>query len=557
MKNKIFLIVLPIIAVLSLITVLTARALTDSIPPSTPDNLSAEAISSAQINLSWDASSDNVGVAGYEIFRNGVQIATTTITAFSNTDLSASTTYAYVVRAYDEAGNASAFSNTVSATTLATASDVTAPSIPTDLSALVMSSAQINLSWTTSTDDVAIAGYAIFRDDTEIANTQDNDNVFSDLGLSASTTYSYKIKAYDEAGNRSDFSNIVSATTLATSTDDILPTVPANLIASAVSDSQINLNWDASSDNVGVAGYEIFRDGTKIALTNATSFYNMGLSASTTYSYTIRAYDEAGNTSADSNTVYATTWASQADTSSPTVPNNLTASTISSSEINLSWDASSDNVGVLAYSIFRDGNKIADTTNTSFSDIGLSSSTNYSYKIKAYDEAGNTSAFSNTVSATTWKNTDDTTAPDAPLKLTAHVISYQHVNLEWQAPENKNDVKGYIIFVNGLQIATTKHTHYNSIGLAPGTEYNFSVRAFDSSGNISGQSNILTITTETRKNKNENYDNKNQERQEERYEYREENHNENKSNHQEHGIKNTIQTFMSHASEKAKSHFKD
>jgi GH18 family chitinase/chitodextrinase len=91
----------------------------DTTPPSTPSNLTATAVSASQINLSWTASTDNVGVTGYRIYRRGSLIATSSTNAYSDSGLSASTSYTYTVSAYDDAGNVSTQSNAASATTLA------------------------------------------------------------------------------------------------------------------------------------------------------------------------------------------------------------------------------------------------------------------------------------------------------------------------------------------------------------------------------------------------------------------------------------------------------
>src|SRR3989442_1750072 len=93
--------------------------------------------------------------------------------------------------------------------------------------------------------------------------------------------------------------------------DTTPPSVPTNLSASVVSSSQINLSWTASTDNVGVAGYQVFRNGSQIAATSATSYADFGLSPSTTYSYTVAAYDAAGNVLAHSNVASATTAGTQ------------------------------------------------------------------------------------------------------------------------------------------------------------------------------------------------------------------------------------------------------
>src|SRR5205809_457477 len=100
----------------------------DTTPPSVPTGLTASAVSSSQINLSWTASFDNVGVSGYRVYRGGTQIATTTTTSYTNTGLSPSTTYSYTVAAVDAAGNLSAQSSAASATTPA-APDTTPPSV--------------------------------------------------------------------------------------------------------------------------------------------------------------------------------------------------------------------------------------------------------------------------------------------------------------------------------------------------------------------------------------------------------------------------------------------
>lgn len=90
---------------------------TDTTPPSTPTNIVAVVNSSSEVDLSWSASSDNVGVVGYKIYRNDTQIATTTGASFQNTGLSPATTYVYMIAAYDAAGNVSAKSSPVPAAT--------------------------------------------------------------------------------------------------------------------------------------------------------------------------------------------------------------------------------------------------------------------------------------------------------------------------------------------------------------------------------------------------------------------------------------------------------
>ena len=117
-----------------------------------------------------------------------------------------------------------------------------------------------------------------------------------------------------------NFANTIPPSSL----DTTPPSVPANLTANAVSASLIDLSWSASTDNVGVQGYRVFRNGAQIASTNSTSYGDTGLSASTTYSYAVNAYDAAGNQSAQSSTISTTTKSAN----SYTGPGNLVSGAI-------------------------------------------------------------------------------------------------------------------------------------------------------------------------------------------------------------------------------------
>jgi chitodextrinase len=161
----------------------------------------------------WNASADNVGVAGYNIYRDGSKVATSPYPVYSDTGLTSGTNYCYQVEAFDGAVNVSAKGPTtaVCATTLA-AADTTAPSAPTGLTATVASASQIDLSWTASAS-TDVAGYAIYRDTIKVATV--NGTSYSDKGLSSGTLYSYTVKALDGALNYSADSNTATATTQA------------------------------------------------------------------------------------------------------------------------------------------------------------------------------------------------------------------------------------------------------------------------------------------------------------------------------------------------------
>src|SRR6266853_1717474 len=379
----------------------------DTTPPSLPTGLTGAAAGSSGANLSWSASTDNVGVTAYILLRNGVQVATPATTSFADAGLSAATTYSYTVAARDAAGNISPDSTSVSVTT-AIAADTTPPTTPTGLTAAAAGSTGANLSWTASTDNVGVTGYIVRRNGVQVAAPSTTS--FADTGLSAATTYSYTVAARDAAGNISSNSASVSITIA----DTTPPTTPTGLTAAVAGSTGANLSWNASTDNVGVTGYIVRRNGVQVATPATTSFADAGLSAATTYSYTVAARDAAGNISPDSASVNVTI-ASAADTTPPTTPTGLTGAAAGSSGANLSWSASTDNVGVTGYIVRRNGVQVATPATTSYSDTGLSAATTYSYTVAARDAAGNISPDSTSVSITI----ADTTPPTTPIGLTA------------------------------------------------------------------------------------------------------------------------------------------
>ncbi len=187
--------------------------------------------------------------------------------------------------------------------------------------------------------------------------------------------------------------------TLPNNQDTQAPNAPNNLTATAVSQTQINLAWTASSDNTGVAGYFILRDGTLIARTANLTYQDLNLDTSKIYRYILVAYDANGNVSLQS---ASASNANFKDTTPPSPPARLIATPVSSTEIDLTWDPSTDNVGVKGYSIIRDGVFTGKTVvGTSFQDTGLNPDQTYVYTVVAFDAVFNASAQSNSATAKT------------------------------------------------------------------------------------------------------------------------------------------------------------
>jgi len=275
------------------------------------------------------------------------------------------------------------------------------PTAPTNLRVTGIGAATINLAWTDKATNES--GFKIERRTgstgtySEITTVGANVATYSSDGLAAGTNYYYRVRAYNEAGN-SAYSNSVYAKTFAAQ-------APSNLTATAVSKSQINLTWTDNSNNE--SSFKIYRKkgltGTwalvKTTTVNATYWSNTGLSYGSQYFYRVRAYNSKGY-SAYSNEANATTLY-------PVVaPANLTAVTVSSSQINLSWTDNSTNES--SFKIYRKKGatgtwalvKTTAANATSWNNTGLSSNSTYYYRLRGYNSSGY-SAYSNEVNATT------------------------------------------------------------------------------------------------------------------------------------------------------------
>ncbi|WP_199621212.1 CBM35 domain-containing protein [Paenibacillus alkalitolerans] len=302
--------------------------------PTVPANLSAAAVSSSQIDLTWDASTDSEGVDGYKVYRDGVEVGSSTTTSYSDTGIAAYTAYNYTVKAYDAAGNLSMASNTATATTLMDPSWIYEAEDAVLSGAMVVTDSSysgtgyvdyVNASgdyveWTVNASAAGTYtltfGYVNGSTSDRPLEIKVNGNVV-DSSLSFpptgdwSTISTVSVTASLNAGD-----NTVRATAIGYSGGNVdylasyteAPTAPANLSATAVSSSQIDLTWDASTDNGGVAGYKVYRDGVEVGSSTTTSYSDTGLAASTAYNYTVKAYDAEGNLSKASITATATTF---------------------------------------------------------------------------------------------------------------------------------------------------------------------------------------------------------------------------------------------------------
>ena len=373
-----------------------ANATTPQVAPGSPSGLTATAVSAAQINLSWNAATGTVnayrierktGAAGTYAKLDSVFSPTTT---YQNSGLAPATQYYYRVSACNTAG-CSAPSTENNATTLPNP-----PSAPSGLTATTASSTQINIAWTASATG-PVTRYYVERSTgggafAVIDSLTSNNTSYQNSGLSPGTQYTYQVRACNAAGC-SGYSNTASATTT-----PVIPGVPTGLAASTVSDTQINLTWNAATGFV--ESYLLERrtsapNSSQIIATlpaNTLSYSNTGLTSATQYFYRVRACNTGAGCSNPSTEVSATTSAAP--------PTNLSATPVSPNQINLAWTASTS-AGVTAYEILRNGAPIATVpSGTTFQDSGLTQNTPYTYQVRACVSA-NCSVYAGPVSATT------------------------------------------------------------------------------------------------------------------------------------------------------------
>jgi len=436
----------------------------DTIPPTAPGSLTASSKSDTGVALSWTASTDNVGVTAYEIVRGSQTIATLdgSKTAYVDTGLAPNTSYSYSVKAKDARANVSAAATTTVTTFGSSDNFLANPGFETaggDGRPANWTCEQIWYCYTDTAvkrsgnaslkvDGNTRAWFGSFQSVPAEPNQAYTLDGYVNISRNVSTTVRAKIQFLDVenklireqtfaeiTGTTNGWVNVHGTTTspanakyvranihyadldVTLNVDDFSltkapadtspPSTPTGLVSPASTDTTIELYWSASTDNYSVLGYDIFRNGTLAGSTtgaNATWFMDTSLTPGTSYTYTVKAKDGAGNVSGASNAVVATTTGSgSGDTQAPTAPTGLQSPSKTANSVTLSWTASTDNVGVTAYDVYR-GSTLAGTTNgttTTYTDSGLTAGTTYSYTVKARDAAGNASAASASVNVTT------------------------------------------------------------------------------------------------------------------------------------------------------------
>ena len=453
-------------------------ATSDSSPPTVPVNLAAAAASATQINLTWTASTDNIGVAGYQVERcantgcsNFALIGPASGPSYSDTNLSGNTTYFYRVRAYDAVDNHSGYAGPVSATTQSP--DVAPPTTSGSLTATPISPSRIDLSWPAGTDNVGVVGYRIERCQGTGCSTfaqvaTSTPAAYSDVGLTANTRYSYRVRAYDAAGNLSGYSPTASANT---------PPLPVTINSFTATPASVSigqsstLTWSTSN-------------ATSVTLDQGigpVSGTSRSVSPTATTTYTLTASNGTDTVTA---MVTVTVLNSPPTISSFTAtPTTLTAG----QGATLNWATT----GATTVSIAPGVGAVGASGTASVSPSGTTT-----YILTATNGAGSVTA------GVTVTVNPDVAAPSSPGNLAVTATSASTVSLSWSASTDNVGVVGYRIercadtgCGNFAEIATSTVTGYTDTGLSANTRYTYRVRAYDAAANQSRTATVLTNTT--------------------------------------------------------------
>jgi chitodextrinase len=270
--------------------------------------------------------------------------------------------------------------------------DFMPPAAPSGFSGQVVASPlSVALHWDPVSDPSGPVSYRLYRNNALLATVSSTD--WTDSSVAASQSYTYSVRAIDAAANLGD------AATAPVTVDVSPPAAPASLSAQWLGGpSRVELTWPAATDDLMVAAYEVSRDGTVLGTTTSTAYTDNAIAPSTTYSYSVVAIDGGGNRS-DPVSAPVTT---PDDAAPPSKPSGLTGQAKSSPRrVKLSWSPSTDDVGVTAYRVYREGVAIATVGVTNYTDTTVARRTKYRYAVSALDAVGNEGPLSSTVKVTT------------------------------------------------------------------------------------------------------------------------------------------------------------
>lgn len=452
-------------------------------PPSTPASMTTSNVQQTSVSLSWGASVSGAGIGGYYVYRNGQQVADVKTTSYTDSGLMAGTTYSYAVKAYDISTppNISAASNSVSVTTLAATSTtppVVTPPAPTPDNGSVVAAK------TFESSQEKLNGW--YGDTVTLSSAQSHGGAYS-LAVTATAPQWGVIEDWSgsriESGKAYDFSLWVFA-----------GSKPSTVTARA--------NWiGTGSSSLGAAtiGSTATTVGAWVELKGSLTAPSGALAV---------AFDITSNGATTGDTFYfdditiKTKDATPAP-QGPEAPALTSVKATSSATVEVQWSAakSPDSTAITGYYVFRNGTNITPkgVNALNFIDAGLLPSTTYEYAVSAVDARGLVSAPSAKQAATT-PAPADTTPPSTPANFKASAVNSTQINLTWTPSTDDSGVKGYYVYLKlasgaSQRVGSVATTSFGVAGLTPSTKYDFYVEAYDTAGNISVSTPVVSATT--------------------------------------------------------------
>ncbi len=361
--------------------------------PSRPDDL-AGSIVGTTVSLTWEASTDDEGVEGYNVYRDDRYISTVFDTAYTGA-VEADTRYVFKVVAFDaRPRNFSPSSDALTLPASLVPSDLTVPpTTPTDLTGTVDGTI-VMLAWTASTDDEAVRGYNVYRDDRYVGTRFEPGYVGN---VEAGRVHRWYVVAFDIRNNFSARSASITLPDEGPVDTSVRPEPPEGLtgtVDAGTATDGVTLTWTDAIDDRGVAGYNVYRNGRYVGTRFGTE-YSGTVDAGSSNAFSVVTFDIDGNFSVASKRLVLPEGPGSTNPGvPPSVPTGLEGSTVTadgSTTVTLTWQASTSTAAVAGYNVYRDNDYLATVSDVRFVDT-VPAGRAFSYAVVAYDDFGNFSA---------------------------------------------------------------------------------------------------------------------------------------------------------------------